>query len=286
MQHERIKLRGKLIHRRHHRLAPGAVLRVADDADDFKQPRHDTLRRARTEPLTNGIDVWIEATNKRLVHDNLARLGLRVISAREIASGHKAYPHGVEVILRHRVEVGIQKVRSRRRLADQRHGHSNSSAAHDTARGERDADDARYVVDATTQCSNECLFLRGRVAGKRRVGSKGHQVVAIEARVQIVQLLEGAYQETCSSEEERTERDLKDEDRLSPAPSATRARAMQRAFDVCARDAESECHAGKHGGQRPDAQRKRKDAPVGPEIDGKREASRSNIPKRRQQMHH
>src|SRR5439155_25052586 len=124
----------------------------------------------------------------------------------------------------------------------------------------------------------ECLLLRGCVAGKRRVSSKGHHVVAIEASVQAMQLLEGSYEETRTSEQKRTERNLKDDDRLPAAPSATRARATQSAVYTRAQDGECECSRNKHRGQRRDGNGKQKGAPVQPKVCGKRKASRDDIP--------
>ena len=172
-------------------------------------------------------------------------------------------------------------------MARRRHGHPDSSAAHHAARREGDCDDARYLAHATGERRQKCLLLRGGVTGKRRVGGKRHHVVAIEAGVKAMQLLEGAHQQTRASDQERAERDLKDDDRLPAAPAATGARAPQRAVYARARDGECECGSGQAAAVSAEmANGKQKDAPVEPKVHGEREASRDDIPERRQHPHH
>ncbi len=169
--------------------AEGAVLGVIDDADDFVIGAEPIA-----ETVADGIDMREELVHERLVDHRARRFDADVGRLKSTAFDD-AHTHRREIPGRDCVGAGIEEVGLVDLLAAGRNGGLHAAAAHDGHGRGGGGDHTRQGADAVEQGQPEFLALLEGVAGEAGAGSEGDHMVAVEARVHAVQLLEAADQQ-------------------------------------------------------------------------------------------
>ena len=192
VQHEVLPSPGgpAVIHDRRYPLSQGSVLCVTDNADDFEFRLGRFVGR-KPKPSSDRIRGREETLGEGAVDYDGHWFLLWLVGPKD-AAGERPDPHGLEVFRRDVMNAGVQGLAGCRLLAGGRHRGDHSRAPH-VCHSHRLY--SRHRLNPSDQACDELPGLFLGIAKHPGISREGHDVVAVEPRIERAELMQGRQEQ-------------------------------------------------------------------------------------------